>query len=336
MHKQQGQLYACPAVNKSISMKKTIIVLLIPVMSFAQQKISNPYFDQPLPGKEPALFAPAVISDELGNRDMAISPSGDEIFYTTQYRGGVFSTIMYTKKVNGKWTEPEIASFCSRYNDMEPAFSPDGSKLYFASSRPVSGDEQKDYDIWYVSKVKGVWTDPKNMGAPVNTARDEFYPSVAKTGNIYFTREMAGKGEDIVVCKLNADSYDTAVSLPATVNSVGAEFNAFVDPDEQYIMFTGYKRKGNAGSGDIFISKKNGVGEWTEAVNLGNKINGPGLTYCPYVTPDKKYFFFSSSRGIFKTPFPEKQSLKKLKALINSPLNGWDNIYWVSVDQVIF
>jgi WD40-like Beta Propeller Repeat len=313
-------------------MRHAFIIVLFPALLFAQPK-SNSYFNQPTPDSIPILFAPNEISDELGNRDMAISPAGDEIFYTNQYRGGVFSTIMYSKRTNGKWSKPEVASFCSRFNDLEPAFSPDGNKLYFASSRPLSGDAHKDYDIWYATKEKGIWGNPKNLGAPVNTEKDEFYPSLARTGNIYFTREMAGQGEDIVVCKINGQGYDSATSLPS-VNSPGGEFNAFVDPDEQYIIFTGYKRKGNIGTGDLYISRRNEKGGWEDAVNLGSKINTGGITYCPYVSPDKKYFFFTSSKGIFKTPFSQKQNIGQLKRLVNSPLNGWDNIYWMKADAL--
>ena len=320
-------------------LKQIIFLLMVSLQALSQT--SKPvkvqlFFGQASPGSSPVLFGPGIVSDEYGNRDMAISPKGDELFYTIQYRSGfAFSAIMYSKKINEKWTTPEVAFFSGQYNDEEPAFSPDGSKLYFSSNRPISGTEKKDYDIWYVVKEKGKWSDPQNIGSPVNTSKDEFYPSIAKSGNLYFTRQMEGKDEDIVMCKFNNNKYDTAVSLPATVNTTGAEFNAFVDPDEQYVLFTGYKRKGNIGTGDIFISKKNIAGEWEEAKNLGDKINGAGNTYCPYVSPDKKYFFFTSSRGLFKTPFEKKQDLKGLRSYMNSPWNGWDNIYWVEAKEII-
>ncbi|MEI9810583.1 MAG: hypothetical protein WDO16_23435 [Bacteroidota bacterium] len=284
-------------------MKLFCLLFLLPAIAIGQsppQKVNNAYFNQVLPGGEPVLFADGTISDEFGNRDMAISPKGDELFYTFQYRGGfIFSTIMYSKKVNGKWSSPEVAAFCGQYNDLEPAFSPDGTKLYFSSNRPADEKAKKDFDIWVVTKQNGKWGMPASMGEPVNSDRNEFYPSVAKSGNIYFTREMDGKGEDIVVCKFLNNQYDTAVSLPAAVNTEGGEFNAFVDPDEQFVIFTGYKRKGNYGSGDLFISKKNGAGEWQDAKNMGDKVNGAGLTYCPYVSPDKKIFFLYQQPGHF-------------------------------------
>jgi Tol biopolymer transport system component len=317
----------------------TILLLLISSTVFSQTSKKDMkadlYFDQLPPGESPVIFAPGKVSDEYGNRDMAISPTGDEMFYTIQYRGGFgFSVVMYSKKINGKWSDPEVASFSGQYNDEEPAFSPDGAKLYFSSNRPITGKEKKDYDIWFITKENGMWTQPVNMGSKVNTAKDEFYPSLTRSGNIYFTRQMEGKDEDIVMCKFNNNAYDTAVSLPDAINTKGAEFNAFVDPDEQFIIFTGYKRKGNIGSGDLFISK-NENGEWREAKNLGDKINGQGNTYCPYVSPDKKQFFFTSSRGLFKTPFDKKQNFKELKSHISSPWNGWENIYWVDSKEII-
>jgi Tol biopolymer transport system component len=314
------------------------ILLLLTAFSMnamAQQKATD-YFNQSLPGNTPQIFAAGIISDEFGNRDMAISPSGDELFYTLQFQGGRgFSTIMHCKKVNGKWTLPEVASFCGQYNDLEPAFSPDGSKLYFVSSRPVSGAANKDYDIWYVIKTNGGWGNAMNAGAPVNTAEDEYYPSLTKTGNIYFTRAVQGREEDIMVCRFKNNQYDTAVSLPDVINSIGDEFNAFVDPDEKFILFTGYKRKGAYAAGDLYISKKNENGEWTAAIDLGNVVNQPGINYCPSITPDKRYFFFTSNRGAVKAPFPKQQNAKELYRQMHAALNGADNIYWMEAKAIL-
>nr|MBP8942847.1 hypothetical protein [Saprospiraceae bacterium] len=41
--------------------------------------------------------------------------------------------------------------------------------------------------------------------------------------------------------------------LPAAINSNKVEFNAYIDADEQFILYTAYRREGNSGSGDIYI-----------------------------------------------------------------------------------
>ncbi len=318
-------------------MRYILFVFFITSAAKAQQKktFTNNYFDQPIPADTPVIFAPGLVSDQFGNRDMAISPNGDEMFYTLQFRGGLISTILHSKKINDKWAKPEIASFCGLYGDLEPAFSPDGSKLYFVSNRPMSdAGKTKDYDIWYVTKENGKWTNPQNAGAPINTEKDEFYPSIAKSGNIYFTRAVEGREEDIMVCRYENDKYEPAEGLSDSVNSVADEFNAFVDPDEQYIFFSSYGRKDDLGNGDLYLSKKNEKGEWMQAMHLDKNINSRGIDYCPYITPDKKYFFFTSNRHNIKIPFAEKQDIQSLHALLQSPLNGYDNIYWMKADDI--
>jgi hypothetical protein len=315
---------------------KIIFILYFLIPLFLHAQINNAYFNQPLPENKIIMFAPNIISDEFGNRDMAVSPNGDEMFYTMQYNYGMLSTILHSKKVNGKWSAPEVADFCGQHKDLEPAFSFDGTKLYFSSNRPlVDTGSEKDYDIWYVIKVNGKWVNPVNMKSPVNTDKDEYYASVAKNNNIYFTRAVEGREEDIMICKFTNGQYSDAESLPDGINSTGDEFNAFVDPDETYIIFSGYKRSDGHGSGDLYISKKNEKGEWQQAKNLGLLINSTSLDYCPYITRDKKYFFFTSNRHNIKTPFEKPKTFKELKTIMNGPLNGADNIYWIKASEVL-
>ncbi len=317
-------------------MKKLLCALLFAgILQARAQNNSNSYFNQREPGNVPELFAKDVISDQFGNRDMAISPKGDELFYTLQAGNGVVNALLYSKKQNGKWSAPEVAPFSGLYSDLEPTFSADGSTLYFSSTRPLTDTgNRKDFDIWMVTKQNGQWGKPQNMGAPVNSSQNEFYASVAKNGNIYFTRAVESREEDIMICRFNKDHYEQAESLPDAVNSTGDEFNAFVDPDEKYILFSAYGRSDDAGGGDLYLSKKNEQNVWLPATNL-TKINSKWIDYCPYVTPDKKYFFFTSSRNDIKTPYAQKQIAASLKALLTGALNGSDNIYWIKVSAVL-
>ena len=95
----------------------TLLFLLSLKLSAQKPSADNAFFNQILPSNSPVMFAHNVISDEFGNRDMAISPTGDELFYTLQYKSGfVFTTIMYSKKVKGQWTTPEIDRKSTRLN----------------------------------------------------------------------------------------------------------------------------------------------------------------------------------------------------------------------------
>jgi len=58
------------------------------------------------------------------------------------------------KKNQGKWSQPELLSFCDEYMYLEPFLSYDGKRLYFVSDRPIidSVKVKKDFDIWYVKR----------------------------------------------------------------------------------------------------------------------------------------------------------------------------------------
>jgi len=302
---------------------------------YSQTGYANNYFENK-PGKIPVLFAPGIISDGFSNRDFTISPDGNEIFYTIQQRDFV-STIMYVRKKNEKWSEQGVASFSGIYNDMEATFTADGKKIFFSSNRPLyANDSTHDYNIWFIEEKDGSWSAPVALGSTVNSERDEFYPSLARNGNLYFTTQLeTGKGkEDIVMCELRNKEYQPPLSLPDAINSKGFEFNAFVDIDEQFILFSGYGRNDDLGKGDLYISIREN-GEWQPAVNLGKNINSAFLDYCPFVSWDKKYLFFTSNRVSYKSPFPKKQTVAELKNGLQNAGNGVDDIYWVRFDSVL-
>jgi WD40-like Beta Propeller Repeat len=278
----------------------------------------------------PSVFGPGTISDGLSNRDMALSPANDELFYTLQY-GTQFNAILYSRKISGGWSKPEIAPFSGRYGDLEPAFSPDGKRLYFTSNRPLTdtGKEAKDFDLWYVDKKSSGWGEPVNMGAIINSTKDEFYASVAKNGNLYFTRDNDSAKDDIFLSTFKNGVYSAPVALGETVNSRGYDFNAFVDPDEKYMIFSSYKRSDDMGGGDLYISINNN-GKWAPAVHMELPINSVALDYSPFVSFDKKYFFFSSRRSLLKLTPGKMTNLQEVQKSLAAYGNGNEDIYLVS------
>ena len=101
--------------------------------------------------------------------------------------------------------------------------------------------------------------------------------------------------------------YEDPVRLPEAVNSKGYDFNAFVDPDESFILFSSYKRTDDLGGGDLYYSLRRN-GSWLPAVHFGKEINSSALDYSPFVSADKRYFFFTSKRQLVKFPFTESKT----------------------------
>jgi len=120
-------------------------------------------------------FAPHIFSQFTNVRDFTITPNEREAYFTLLSPARELSIIMKIKKVGEDWDTTEIASFSGQYTDLEPFLSPDGLKLFFASNRPVSKDSTKvkDFDIWYVEReqINSEWSNPINLGIPVNTEK---------------------------------------------------------------------------------------------------------------------------------------------------------------------
>ena len=145
---------------------------------------------------------------------------------------------------------------------MEPFLSYNESRLYFVSNRPKDNVSRNkgDFDIWYVERkdIKSPWTEPVNMGNKVNTEEDEFYPTLSQNNNLYFTKDSkSGLGkDDIYFCMWNGKEYSEPVLLNKNINSEGYEFNAFISPDESYLIYTRHNTEDGYGSGDLYISFK--------------------------------------------------------------------------------
>jgi Tol biopolymer transport system component len=309
-----------------------IVLMAISHVAFSQMRM-----DFQNPPNEPALLGEGFISTSINERDFALSPDGNEIFFTVSTPQSTFQTIVFSQKdKSGNWSKPEIVSFAGKFSDLEPAFTADGKKLYFASNRPVEGSKPKDFDIWVVERKGNTWGEPRNLGAPVNTDADEFYPSIAKSGNLYFTAQYKdGVGrEDIFLAQWKNNVFEKPMAMDTAINTKGFEFNAFVDQDETFILFTGYGRKDDTGRGDLYMSLKDTDGKWLPAKNV-NFINSSKLDYCPYVSSDKKILFFTSERGDLPVSFESRTNYDEIQKINQRTLNGTGNIFWISFDAVL-
>ncbi len=286
-------------------------------------------------------YLPDIISQYPSVRDITISTDGSEIYFSLQGYQGELSTILKVSYNNGKYSTPEVAIFSGKYHDLEPFLSPDGLRLYFSSDRPLDNlsSDLKDYDIWYVERqtINDKWGNAINMGAPINTKDNEFYPSITLSNNLYFTSDgIMSKGkDDIFFSEFKKGKYEIPISLNDSINSIGYEFNAYVSPDESYMLYTCYNREGGLGSGDLYISFKNKLNQWTKARNMGKQINSPFMDYCPFVDVDKGILYFTSKRNTIKKQFDKKQNLEQVLKEMNVYENGISRLYQVDISDVI-
>jgi Tol biopolymer transport system component len=286
----------------------------------------------PLP--EPAIFAEGAISTGDFDLNSAFTPDGHTLYFTKAAVDTKLGVIVVSRFQEGKWKTPVVASFSGRFTDFDPFITPDGSKLFFCSDRPGPGKEKRDFDIWYVEKNGTSWTEPRNVGAPVNTSGNEYYPSVAQDGTLYFSSDRAGGkgGYDIYRSRVIQGHYSEPENLGPAINTQYGEIDNYISPDQSWLIFVSTRPEG-LGSSDLYISYEKD-GSWTPAKNLGSPINTNAREFCPMVSPDGKYLFFTSTRSIVAKDRTSALTYRGLRALLAAPGHGLGDIYQVDIEAV--
>ena len=208
------------------------------------------------------------------------------------------------KKTNGKWTPAERTSFTGSHASFEAYFTPDDQHIYFISNRPKSGTGNPGtWEIWYVDRQGEGWSEPKLLGSPFEGC---FYTTFTDNWIMYYT----GEGNDLYKAKYENGKFQTPERLSDNINTPSPEYNSFIARDESYFIYTSLGMGKDFGGGDLYISFHKKDGTWTKAVNMGPEVNSWAREYCPSVSPDGKYFFFSSSKY------------------------GGDDIFWMSTEVI--
>ncbi len=191
---------------------------------------------------------------------------------------------------------------------------------------------RKDFNIWVAGRTSGGFGEPEPLPSHINTESNEFFPAVCSNGNLYFTaaRENGLGGEDIFLSRFEAGRYLDPEPLDTNINTLTYEFNAWVNPEENLIIFSSFGRKDDRGGGDLYFSRKDAMGNWLPAVNMGPAVNSDRLDYCPFVDIPRGNFYFTSEK--MTPPLKKIIHTGDIETLANGILNGMGNIYRVALD----
>jgi hypothetical protein len=292
--------------------------------------LAGKYLGQNEPGLIPEIFAPNIVSTGMSEINACFSPDFKEFYYSIRMPNGQL-VIMEMKYDGMQWSEPEVASFSGEFSDADPFISYDGKWLYFISKRPIDSTNvaKRDYDIWRVYKEENKWSNAERLNSDINSETDETYPSLTKDGKLYFSSGRVGKNnKDIYFAETSKEGFNKPIRLTDTVNSHW-EGDIFISPQEDYMIFSSFGRE--AGSGLYITFNEDGL--WSIPQRMSEEINVTGREFCPIVSPDGKYFFFTSSQSLNNHNAPEKLTYQKIKDdFIKSykyPQMGKTDIYWV-------
>lgn len=292
-----------------MKLKLSILCLALFCACESPSSIKGPFMGL-TPTDQPALLAPALIATEAEEYNGAFSKDGSSFYYTIDRPEQTVIAVTHLND-DGSWSTPKTASFSGTYPDYDPIFSPDGSRLYFSSRRPVSG--QNLSRIWYIDEPIDNTSEPELLLSATEET-EQFYSSITSEGVVYFNSWTTG---NIYQAQPTDSAYQVEEVAEPLNGSYYDQGDPYVSPKGDYMIFRGY-REDALGRGDLYISFRK-EGNWTAPVNLGSPINTTAHETCPSITMDGKMFVFASS---------QQDSSQ------NNYNNGELNIYYMSTDFI--
>jgi outer membrane protein OmpA-like peptidoglycan-associated protein len=171
------------------------------------------------------------------------------------------------------WTKPKQLEFDREVKDYcHPTLSADNQKLYFSSNRK-GGFGGMDLYVSY-KQTNGDWGKPINLGASINSNKNEVFPFIHDDGTLYFSSSKEGGigGLDVYYARTKAmsniyavkaanlenqkanvsrEDFDGPLSIGTPFNSEKDDFGFILDKQKKLGYFTS-NRAGGFGEDDIY------------------------------------------------------------------------------------
>jgi Tol biopolymer transport system component len=187
-----------------------------------------------------------------------------------------------------------------KYNEALPWFQNylnDGQ----LSTRRLAEVNRKIESCIFAEKAiqKPVNFSPQRMPAAINSAFDEYWPSLSiDQKQLVFTRLIKKPGhqpqEDFYFSEFIENEWKRAIPISA-INTAENEGAQSLSADGKILFFTACNLPGGFGSCDIYYSFYSN-GRWSKPNNAGQPVNTAGWEAQPSISSDGRYLYFSSNR----------------------------------------
>ena len=218
--------------------------------------------------------------------------------------------IFVSKKVNGKWTSPNIIyDLSSRYsNDAPECISNDGTTMILFKSG----------DLYHTDKNVYGWSQAVKLPEQINAGDWQADVVISSDGkallfastkpggyNLYPRNSDIFHGgynysSDIYVSLLDENNeWGEAINLGSVINTPYCDRSPFLHPDMKTLYFSS---DGHGGLGDLDVYKSTRLSDdcwdcWSEPVNMGKEINTAESDWGYKISTDGEKAYFSKDNG---------------------------------------
>lgn len=264
-------------------------------------------------------------TDDSITINAAFTPDGHTVYFSKSHGGWVGLTIFESHLQGGKWSSPEVAPFSGIFRDTDPAVSPDGKRLVFASMRDPSGNSATKYSLFQVALPFSKSAPIEPLSSEINSGDSILYPSFAADGTLYFIRSM-----DKVTRIFRSIYREGRYAAPELVSLPGDSTTVFdsdpsIAPDQSFLVFAS-NRPDSLGSNDLYISFREGE-KWCSPIHFGEPINSTQAELATALSPDGKTLYFTSSRISVKQPRVSRITAETFQAEVAGYENGVPHLF---------
>ena len=167
---------------------------------------------------------------------------------------------------------------------------------------PIRNAVHSDYnqDIWIVHFDKEQFQSISHPGPPLNNALPNSICALTPEQNAFviLNQFLLGGGMDRGFSIIQQKEENWDFPQPMQIENFyteGGSVNVTMSPDGEVLIMS-LQRTDTYGQNDLYASFKNGVGGWTEPMNLGPNINSSRNEITPTISEDKKTLYFASNR----------------------------------------
>jgi tetratricopeptide (TPR) repeat protein len=261
--------------------------------------------------KNPVPFNPINIGGSINTGDDEYWPSitadGHTLMFTRQiYAASSFGSMVTTQEdfylsfqSDNGWQKAINAGppLNTKQNEGAQTLSSNGNYMYFTACDRAGG--LGSCDIYFSAFNDSHWSQPVNIGKPVNTSSWESTPSISADGNLLFfssSRPGGLGGKDIWYSVINSKgTWSNPVNLGTKVNTEGDEMSPFIHFDGKTLYFASDGRPGMGGF-DIYLTRMKEDSSWTDIQNLGYPINTYNDEMGLIIEAEGQKAYFSSKR----------------------------------------
>ena len=208
--------------------------------------------------------------------------------------------LMYSNRNDSLWEKPSFVDleWKDDLNMGSLNLSTDGRRMYFTGCYWPIGQGSCDL---YASHKSGLnWLRPYNLGDDINSSSWESQPIISSDSKkLFFASKRAGGkgGSDIwMSVKLNNNEWSPPINLGDSINTPKDEMTPFLHADGNTLLFASNGHPGLGGY-DLFISRKDELGRWSLAKNIGYPTNSKDNEINIFTSIDGTKSWISSDRN---------------------------------------